>query len=258
MNSFKRDNSPLPITKENISTILDTDDIWQRAPDIISPKTAKHSPDCPILMTEGSNRIDQVAIFKERVLDTDKKDREIPIYNSRAAYFFMTKMATDGNEGCYSLCNACNPCTSSRSSHFFVMPKYTYWSRLGDLGVIINLNTRQQETAYAICADFGPDQTISERNNTLFKGRLGEGSIALCRHLKVKDSEIGDGSRGFQPDNMLYIVFQNSSFTIFKRNKVYTLKELNELAHSIFQCWGGWKYAQYVVKQKYGLDLNPS
>ena len=39
---------------------------------------------------------DQVALFQERILPQDREDRKIPIYNSRACYFFMNKMAVEG------------------------------------------------------------------------------------------------------------------------------------------------------------------
>ena len=32
-------------------------------------------------------------------------------------------------------------------------------------------------------------------------------------------------------------------------------REINEKAHQYFQCWSGWPYAQFVVKQKHSKTL---
>lgn len=247
MYKIETEDSPYSIKEEYSTTISDTVDISEFRNDIISPKTARPDPEIFYMPTE---RVDQVALFQERILNEDKK---VPIYNSRASYFFMNKMAVEG-EGCYSICkSSCGICYKSKIHPFFVMPKYTQWIRLGDYGVVINLNTKEQESAYAICADLGPDETIALNNNTVFKGKIGEGSLALGKYLKIKDSELGIGDQAFQPNNMLYIVFPGSAS--YTANKIRTIKEINEHAHRYFQMWGGWSHAQFVVKQKYNIIL---
>jgi hypothetical protein len=251
MHSVERDNSLFSITKENRPTTLDTVEMLEFRSDIISPKSAKPHQKKPV---DLATRIDQIAIFQERILKSDREYTKIPIYNSRASFFFMNKMAVE-EDGCYTICKtSCDVCFKnykSREYPFFVMPQYTHWTRVGDLGVIINLASEDHKAAYSICADLGPDQTIIENNSTVFKGKIGEGSIALGKYLKIKDSEIGDGSGAFQPSHILYIVFPNSGVLVENG----TIKEINEKAHLLFQMWGGWDYAKVVVQQKYNINL---
>jgi len=237
----------LTITKENSTTTLDTVEILESRDGIISPKSAKPNPNVFYMPPE---RIDQVALFQETIL---KKNRRVPIYNSRACYFFMNKMAVEG-EGCYSICKtSCNICYKSKEHPFFVMPKYTHWVRLGDYGVVINLDTPEHKAAYALCADLGPDKTKIINGNTVFKGKIGEASIYLGKYLKIKDSHLSDGSLAFQSNKILYIIFPNTAS--YTTNKIKTIKEINEEAHKSFEMWGGWPHAKFVVKQKYQIDL---
>lgn len=252
MYSFKRNKVGWSIT-QNTSTILDTADMrLNESNDIISPKTAK--PSNPVTLNK---RIDTIAYFKEYITDKDERNKKVsivPVYNSRACYFFMTKMAVDENEN-YTLCKTGRQCCPTRTNHFYVMPKYTTWVQPGDLGLVVNLKSPQQEAAYAICADLGPDETKIEGNETVYFGKLGECSIALGKYLKIDGSGNGDGSKAFQYDGILYFVFPNTGITIYESDKIYTLREINEKAHIALQHMGGWKHVKDVVKEKYNIEL---
>lgn len=198
------------------------------------------------------NKIFQAAIFREDVSD---EERETVIYNSRSAYIFKTKMAIDADEK-ISLCNTGINCCPTQTRHFYVMPRYTPWVSLGDLGVIINLALPEQPAVYAICGDFGPDKSVQFGDKPIYKGRLGEGSVELGRCLKINGWNIGDGTKAYQLNGILYIVFPNTGITIYESGKMYTTNEIAEKAHEVLKRWGGWPYVQYIAKEAYGIDLN--
>lgn len=218
--------------------------------DVISPKSATPNPKQFYVQPE---RINQFALFQERILKTDQKDTLIPIYNSRSAYFFMSKMEVEG-DGCYSICKAsCSICYKSSEHPFFLIPQYTQWLGLGDYGVVINLNTKEQQAAYAICVDFEKHETKIINGNTVFRGKIGKGSIALGKALNINDIA-PNPLAAFQPFKIVYIIFPNTHSPA--KNRIKTVKEINEEAHRAFQDWGGWPYAQFVIKEKYDIILN--
>ncbi|MBU7315231.1 LysM peptidoglycan-binding domain-containing protein [Paenibacillus oleatilyticus] len=190
----------------------------------------------------------QISVFKARDIRKD-----IPIYNARAAYFFMSKMAVEAT-GCFSICDhsvsPCGNCFRSETVPFYVIPHNTNWVSLGDYGVVIN--TRTKEAAYAICADWGPKQdTVVLAGNTSFSGKIGEGSVDLGKRLNIKDIT-PNPLRAFEPFGILYIIFPNSA------NGVRTIKsvpEINRDAHRFFRKWGGWPQAKFVLDEHYNITI---
>ncbi|MBC2579700.1 glycoside hydrolase family 75 protein [Clostridium sp. DJ247] len=252
------DDSLCPITKNYNSTASNADQILDTTsrveylrPQQTIPAPQETKPDpgpTPWPHFEENKKGTQFAVFKEKDI---KKD--IVIYNCRSSFFFMSKMAVE-KTGCFSICEhagtQCGRCFTSESLPFYVIPWNTNWVGLGDYGVVIN--TRTKKAAYAICADWGPKQnTTLISGNTLFAGKIGEGSIYLGKHLNIKDIS-PTPHKAFEPYNILYIIFPNSS------NGVTTIKnveQVNKDAHRYFKKWGGWPQAQYVLKENYGIIL---
>jgi hypothetical protein len=212
-----------------------------------SPEKTKPLPDAWPYKPEW-RKGNKIAIFKAKDINKD-----IPIYISRAAYFFMSKMAVETTE-CFALCDhsvrPCGKCFKSESTPFFVMPHNTHWASLGDYGVVIN--TRTKKAAYAMCADWGPiHEAISLSEATRFAGKIGEGSIHLGKQLNLKDIA-PQPSKAFEPFGVIYIIFPGSA------NGVRTIKsveEINRDAHRAFRKWGGWEQVQFVLKEHYNITL---
>jgi hypothetical protein len=223
---------------------LNENDDWRQVP---SPQETKPLPDYWPSKPDWKKG-QKIAVFKAKDIHKD-----IPIYNSRAAYFFMSKMAVEVT-GCYSICDQsvrpCGKCFKSESTPFYVMPHNTNWVSLGDYGVVIN--TRTKQASYAICADWGPThESISLVEGTRFAGKIGEGSIHLGKQLNIKDIA-PNPKQAFEPFGMIYIIFPGSA------NGVRTIKsveEINKDAHEAFRKWGGWEQVKFVMKEHYNLTL---
>ncbi|WP_238540584.1 glycoside hydrolase family 75 protein [Paenibacillus mucilaginosus] len=210
-----------------------------------SPQETTEEPDLwPAFVKKGHT----MAVFKARDIN-----KNIPIYNARASYFFMSKMAVE-ETGCYSICDhsvrPCGKCFTSEAVPFFVMPHNTNWIGLGDYGVVIN--TRTKQAAYAICADWGPkEQATVLKENTVYSGKIGEGSIHLGKLLNIKDIA-PHPKRAFEPYGVLYILFPNSSTGA---RVLQSAEEINRNAHRHFKKWGGWKQAKYVLKEHFNQEI---
>jgi LysM domain/Fungal chitosanase of glycosyl hydrolase group 75 len=223
---------------------LNENDDWRQVP---SPQETKPRPDEWPPKREW-RKGHKIAVFKAKDIDEN-----IPIYNSRAAYFFMSKMAVELTQ-CYSICDhsvrPCGKCFKSESTPFYVMPHNTSWVSLGDYGVVIN--TRTKKATYAICADWGPThESISTAEGTKFVGKIGEGSIHLGKQLDIKDIK-PNPKKAFEPFGIVYIIFPGSA------NGVRTIKsveEINKDAHHAFSKWGGWEQAQLVLKEHYNITM---
>lgn len=216
-------------------------DSWREVP---TPQETTPAPDIwPSFLENKKGH--QIAVFKAKDI---KKD--IPVYNARAAYFFMSKMAVE-TTGCFSICkHPCGECFKSESTPFYVIPFNTNWVSLGDYGVVIN--TRTKEAAYAICADWGPKQdSVTLAGNTMFSGKIGEGSIHLGKHLKIKDIHPNPSS-AFEPFGILYIIFPNSANGV---RSLKTVQEINKDAHRFFRKWGGWPQVQFVLKEHFNIKI---
>lgn len=215
--------------------------------EVPSPENTKPLPDAWPFKPEW-RKGNKIAVFKAKDINKD-----IPIYISRAAYFFMSKMAVE-ETGCFSICdhsvNPCGNCFKSETAPFYVMPHNTHWASLGDYGVVIN--TRTKKAAYAICADWGPThEAVTLSESTRFAGKLGEGSIHLGKQLNLKDIA-PNPIKAFEPFGVIYIIFPNSA------NGVRTIKsveEINKDAHLALRRWGGWEQVQFVMKEHYNITL---
>lgn len=223
---------------------LNENDDWRQVPSPQETKPLEGSWPSKSEWKKGH----KIAVFKAKDIG-----KEIPIYNSRAAYFFMSKMAVE-TTGCYSICDhsvrPCGKCFKSESTPFYVMPHNTNWVSLGDYGVVIN--TRTKKASYAICADWGPThESISLAEGTRFAGKIGEGSIHLGKQLAIKDIA-PNPTRAFEPFGMIYIIFPGSA------NGVRTIKsveEINKDAHHAFSKWGGWDQVKFVLKEHYNITI---
>ena len=138
-----------------------------------------------------------IAMFKEKDMGKIlKKEVNIPIYISRAAFFFMSKMAVE-ETGCFSICGAqCRNCFKSENVPFYVIPHNTNWVNIGDYGVVIN--TRTKKAAYAICADWGPKHdTKILTEGTTYSGRMEKARSTLVDSstLLVLSRTLGMGLR---------------------------------------------------------------
>lgn len=212
-----------------------------------SPQETQPHPDTWPIPPEWAKG-QKIAVFKAKDINKD-----IPIYNSRAAYFFMSKMAVELT-GCYSICDQsvrpCGNCFKSESTPFYVMPHNTNWVSLGDYGVVIN--TRTKKATYAIFADWGPKHdTISFAEGTKFAGKIGEGSMNLGKQIDIKDIH-PNPKEAFEPFGIVYIIFPGSSNGI---RVIKSVEEINKDAHHAFSKWGGWKQAQLVLKEHYNITI---
>lgn len=202
----------------------------------------------PGLWPEDTRKGHKIAVFRAKDINKD-----IPIYNSRAAFFFMSKMAVE-KTGCFSICDhsvrPCGECFKSESTPFYVMPHNTSFASLGDYGLVIN--TRTKKTSFAICADWGPKhEAITIETGTKFSGKIGEGSIFLGKQLQIKDID-PNPLKAFEPFGVLYIIFPGSA-----ANGVRTIKSVEEIkrdAQHAFEKWGGMKQARFVLKEHYNID----
>lgn len=222
---------------------LDDDELRQ----VPSPQETKPLPDYWPSKPEWKKG-HKIAVFKAKDI---KKD--IPVYNSRAAYFFMSKMAVELT-GCYSICDQtvrpCGQCFKSESTPFYVMPHNTNWVSLGDYGVVIN--TRSKKATYAICADWGPTHdSISLAEGTKFAGKIGVGSIHLGKQLSIKDIA-PNPTKAFEPFGIVYIIFPGSANGV---RTIKSIEEINKDAHRAFRKWGGWEQAKFVLKEHYNITL---
>lgn len=184
-----------------------------------------------------------IAVFKETDIN-----KSIPIYTSRAAYFFMSRMVVEPTK-CFSICNQkispCGDCFKSESTPFYIMPHPISWVSLGDYGVVIN--TREKTAAYALFADWGPKNESITLNTarTLFSGKIGTGSIYLGKQLKVNPTEPTQYG-------IVYIIFPNSANGI---KTIKSVEEINKEASKAFKRWGGWPQAKYLLKNHYNITM---
>jgi hypothetical protein len=222
---------------------LNENDDWRQVP---SPQETKPLPDTwPI-----ESKFRKGNLF---TVFTDKDiKKNIPIYISRGAFVFMSKMAMD-DPGCYSICDhsvkPCGQCFKRETHPFYVMPYNTNMVSLGDYGVVIN--TRTKKAAYALCADWGkPHDSISFSEGTRFIGRIGEGSVHLGRQLDIKDIHLPN--KAFEPNGVLYIVFPNSADGV---RTIKSVAEINKDANKEFKRWGGWEQAEFLLKEHYNITL---
>lgn len=244
---------PSHFDRQSLNTKTDEEAPWEEFNEsedlrqVPSPQETKQYPPDEWPSKPEWKKANKVAVFKAKDIGKD-----IPIYISRAAYFFMSKMSMD-KPGCYAICDKsvrpCGKCFKRETTPFYVMPWNTHWVSLGDYGVVIN--TRTKKAAYAICADWGPiNQSISLAEYTKFSGMIGEGSVNLGRQLDIKDIHLPD--KAFEPFGVVYIIFPGSA------NGVRTIKsveEINRDAHEAFSKWGGWEQAEFVLKEHYNITL---
>jgi hypothetical protein len=102
--------------------------------------------------------------------------------------------------------------------------------RLGDFAVVIN--RRNMKMAYAIYADWGP-------NN-----KIGEGSIKLAELLGIKHSPPRVGGTG-KESYVLYIVFPKSGVG---PGILRPLNEINRQGQQEFEAWGGINQVYAVLR----------
>ncbi len=208
-------------------------------------ETPEVTPQIPGFWPQDTRTGNKIAVFQEK--DTRK---DIPIYNARAAIFFMSKMAIEEPQ-CFALCgNQCRECFKSESTPFYVMPHNTSWVSLGDYGVVIN--TRTKKSAFAICGDWGPKhQPLAEGSK--FVGRIGEGSIYLGKQLDIKYIA-PNPLAGYESSGVLYIVFPGSASSE-NLATIKSVENINKEAHYAFRKWGGWKQAKFVLKEHYNINF---
>ncbi|MCZ8519200.1 MULTISPECIES: LysM peptidoglycan-binding domain-containing protein [Paenibacillus] len=211
---------------------------------VLPPQETKPIPGQPWLPDMPGHSI---AVFKERILN---KEVTIPIYVSRAAFFFMSKMAVE-QTGCFAICGAkCQNCIRSENVPFYVLPHNTEWGRLGDYGVVIN--TRTKKATYAICADWGPKHSNTVlTEGTRFSGHIGEGSVHLGKQLDITGIK-PNPLNGFEPFGVVYIIFPNTTKGV---KPISSVEEINIAGHNAFKMWGGWPQAQYLLKRHYNIDI---
>jgi|GEM_PF-4273644 len=178
------------------------------------PSTPGFTPD---IMPQG--KAQYFATLTEERKDLPEKELKIMIYQFSAAYFFMSKMAMDIPEPGenMALCafdqnGKVTKHVQTRETPCVVMPQYTNWALIGDYAIVINTNNNK--ISYAIVGDWGPQKVPSDETIYIspynLRGRLGEGSYELGRRLQIKDINIGDGGKAFQPSGIFYLVIPNS------------------------------------------------
>ncbi|MCR8846586.1 glycoside hydrolase family 75 protein [Paenibacillus sp. SC116] len=230
---------PINTRSESHDTETGEADPWEEQNEDDPSRSVVPHPDQTIPIDdpwpEDSRKGSIIATFTAK----DLKNKRIPIYLARAAYFFMSKMAVEG-EGPYSICDSKRGCPNffrSAKTPFYVLPRNTNWGSIGDYGVVIN--TRTKKTTYAIFADWGPDT------------KIGEGSFYLGRRLDIKDIT-PNPNQGYEPFGVVYIVFPGSANGI---RAVKTVEEIRKEAHEAFKKWGGWPQAKFVLKEHYNITL---
>jgi hypothetical protein len=107
---------------------------------------------------------------------------------------------------------------ASRVPYLVLPPTAHGWggARLGDIAAVGNRRTGR--IAFAIFADIGPAE------------KIGEGSIALARALKIPSSPKTGGQSG----DIAYVVFAGSG-----NGKPRTRKTIDALGTDLLEAWGG-------------------
>ncbi|KNY25252.1 LysM peptidoglycan-binding domain-containing protein [Pseudobacteroides cellulosolvens] len=201
------------------------------------------------------------ATLTEERKDLPEKELKIMIYHFRAAYFFMSKMALDlPRQGekmalcAYDQNGKCIKHVQTRETPCIVMPQYTNWALIGDYAIVINTNNNK--ISYAIVGDWGPqrvpaDETIYISPYNL-RGRLGEGSYELGRRLQIKDINIGDGSKAFQPSGIFYVVIPNSGEGM---GTIPSNEEIDKKGEKLLNRLGGIKTVKYLMSKYYNINI---
>jgi hypothetical protein len=152
-------------------------------------------------------------------LVTDEKGRPVIQQNGRYRGYYVSTTSLE-QPGVRNPRNTKRYLNATRIPYIALPPDFTrnFGIRLGDLAVVVNQVTGRM--AYAIYADTGP------------KGRIGEGSIALAKALKMPSSPRTDGVA----DGITYLIFPGSAR---HADRPVTARRIKSSASRLYRQWGG-------------------
>jgi hypothetical protein len=150
-------------------------------------------------------------------------ERGQPVLQKRGpyrGYYVSTTSLEDAG-----ISNDANPkkYVDARKIPYIVLPGEVagrFGIRLGDFAVVANRRNGRFAYAYAIYADVGPP------------GKLGEGSVALAKALRLPSNPRGGGVE----DGVWFLIFPGSGRG---PGKLRTLKEINRSGARLYKTWGG-------------------